>query len=635
MKEGFLCPLCMKDLGDLIQLQLHFEEKHSKDGDFVQNLKDLFGKAKKKILVASEDESFQALVSELSLGEPSYGSKPLDYHPVSGIHYNLSENETDVNKIQVVSHFEYFRTERSKRADMKAMDTNKLILRLERLMTSLPSDPVKRRAHEQSIVTWLPEEDVKLCPNCARSFNITRRKHHCRLCGAVMCADCSTTVSFNLANRVIHPATIAKYSPEKDDNKLDPKPSKSRNNTPRKGYDHLMSNLVDLAGFTESQSHFRSCCYCREVLERRDALVRMATQPPTKLVLFYNQLHKFMNEGKAMSKRYCEMAEALNAGEATQDQLSESKILRMKLLKMAEIVDATSKKILSLEIEGDEDESVVETLKNRIRASAVNYVKDTLVGLPSVPSEEELEKLKANRKKEAERKIAEEKAKAHEAKLRYEHQQIQQQMARESSFSFTPTSNADHPVKKFLSPSASSNNLEAVKSQLSNAVDGLRQKAALVPKKSLFGSQPTPNRDRPVTFGRGFVATASEDGGPDLDPLVQQMQNLRQFISQARSAGKLDDAKLLEQNLRDLQEEYQKLQERRELEDNYIHFKSVFGTKSPSKQPQNGNQEEELDESNPFFDENSENLNESSNPFSEHDNERDEFYEDSGKNPFF
>jgi len=46
--EGFLCPLCMKDLGDVIQLQVHFEEDHSKeDVAFVQSLKDLFGKAKK------------------------------------------------------------------------------------------------------------------------------------------------------------------------------------------------------------------------------------------------------------------------------------------------------------------------------------------------------------------------------------------------------------------------------------------------------------------------------------------------------------------------------------------------------------------------------------------------------------
>ena len=51
------------------------------------------------------------------------------------------------------------------------------------------------------------------------------------------------------------------------------------------------------------------------------------------------------------------MATALNAGEGTQEQLSETKFLRLKLLKMAEIVDATSKKIATLEIEGEEEGS--------------------------------------------------------------------------------------------------------------------------------------------------------------------------------------------------------------------------------------------------------------------------------------
>ena len=58
---------------------------------------------------------------------------------------------------------------------MLAMDTNKLVIRLEKLMTSLPvHDPVKRRAHEQAVVPWAPEDVVKLCPNCAKSFNLTR-----------------------------------------------------------------------------------------------------------------------------------------------------------------------------------------------------------------------------------------------------------------------------------------------------------------------------------------------------------------------------------------------------------------------------------------------------------------------------
>ena len=51
VREGFLCPICMADLHDVIQLQVHFEEAHDKeDPAFIQNLKDLFGKAKKKIL---------------------------------------------------------------------------------------------------------------------------------------------------------------------------------------------------------------------------------------------------------------------------------------------------------------------------------------------------------------------------------------------------------------------------------------------------------------------------------------------------------------------------------------------------------------------------------------------------------
>ena len=67
----------------------------------------------------------------------------------------------------------------------------------------VPSDPLKRRSHEQSVVPWLPEDTVKLCPSCAKSFNIARRKHHCRLCGCVMCADCSDHVAFDLARGAI------------------------------------------------------------------------------------------------------------------------------------------------------------------------------------------------------------------------------------------------------------------------------------------------------------------------------------------------------------------------------------------------------------------------------------------------
>ena len=46
-------------------------------------------------------------------------------------------------------------------------------------------------AFEQSLVMWVPDSEVKSCPFCGRSFGMTRRRHHCRLCGGIMCDRCS------------------------------------------------------------------------------------------------------------------------------------------------------------------------------------------------------------------------------------------------------------------------------------------------------------------------------------------------------------------------------------------------------------------------------------------------------------
>ena len=40
IREGFLCPICMADLGALSQLQQHFEDAHSsEDKDVLDQLK--------------------------------------------------------------------------------------------------------------------------------------------------------------------------------------------------------------------------------------------------------------------------------------------------------------------------------------------------------------------------------------------------------------------------------------------------------------------------------------------------------------------------------------------------------------------------------------------------------------------
>lgn len=57
--------------------------------------------------------------------------------------------------------------------------------------------------HEQEVVPWVDEKMVRLCPSCSRSFHLARRKHHCRLCGFVMCNDCSYSLDLDIARKLM------------------------------------------------------------------------------------------------------------------------------------------------------------------------------------------------------------------------------------------------------------------------------------------------------------------------------------------------------------------------------------------------------------------------------------------------
>jgi len=56
--------------------------------------------------------------------------------------------------------------------------------------------------YEKSVVPWAPDSDVNLCTACGKSFTITRRRHHCRLCGGIICNRCSQFLPFSYASEL-------------------------------------------------------------------------------------------------------------------------------------------------------------------------------------------------------------------------------------------------------------------------------------------------------------------------------------------------------------------------------------------------------------------------------------------------
>lgn len=52
-------------------------------------------------------------------------------------------------------------------------------------------DPRAYYSNPEAAAEWVPDTASKRCQICLTSFNLTRRRHHCRICGLLACNDCS------------------------------------------------------------------------------------------------------------------------------------------------------------------------------------------------------------------------------------------------------------------------------------------------------------------------------------------------------------------------------------------------------------------------------------------------------------
>ncbi|KAL0264844.1 carboxypeptidase Y-deficient [Diplodia seriata] len=156
-------------------------------------------------------------------------SRSAQHEPVRGIWcrvcetcYKSREGYNDHNGAER-NHTAAFTAIRTKHVDKANLDVGRLEKRLTKL-TQLLADPpppeqqsgagsliwplsgakAQQRLLEQSIIAWEDDANVLQCPFCQQEFtSYTFRRHHCRLCGRVVCGDpktgCSTEVGLSVA----------------------------------------------------------------------------------------------------------------------------------------------------------------------------------------------------------------------------------------------------------------------------------------------------------------------------------------------------------------------------------------------------------------------------------------------------
>jgi hypothetical protein len=61
---------------------------------------------------------------------------------------------------------------------------------------------------EAFLPRWQPDSHVSMCPVCSRQFTFWFRKHHCRKCGRVVCANCSPHRITIPQQFIVHPPGV-------------------------------------------------------------------------------------------------------------------------------------------------------------------------------------------------------------------------------------------------------------------------------------------------------------------------------------------------------------------------------------------------------------------------------------------
>ncbi|KAL8703298.1 MAG: hypothetical protein Q9201_003512 [Fulgogasparrea decipioides] len=299
-------------------------------------------------------------------------SRSAQHEPVRGLWcrvcetcYKSRDGYNDRNGLEQDHTAEFIKIRR-KTVDKTLLEVSRLekrLTKLTQLLTSPPPEQVaspgsalwsfssgknQRKQLEQSVVTWEDDANIPRCPFCQQEFSTyTFRRHHCRLCGRVVCGDpftdCSAEIGLNVAAGTGH-------TTEKANGEV----------------------TIDV----------RMCKECRKtVFSKQDFAASLAHKPPD--VKAYENLVEFEKGIRLMLPKFQRLLQALQDPDKppTADTLAEASKIRKRLTDSFGQYNVAARRIRDLPTES----LTQQKLQKAIFQQAGNFLHVHMLPLKALP----------------------------------------------------------------------------------------------------------------------------------------------------------------------------------------------------------------------------------------------------------
>lgn len=206
-------------------------------------------------------------------------------------------------------------------------------------------DVQRKRIFERDLVPWENENLVPRCRICNQRFSYFLRKHHCRICGLVVCGDMDRDCSRDVAISILA-------------EKLE---------------------RTDLA--TASMYSVRVCRDCKDAVFGHKNFLKEMEEPLPELLQLHSHLRRKQAQIDLILPRFQELTTELAGGTTEPGIVNETTTIRQQLLSSFSQFDHLSRRLRAVQTETQSEGN----LQKQMTLWTTNYLQDTMVPLQALP----------------------------------------------------------------------------------------------------------------------------------------------------------------------------------------------------------------------------------------------------------